>query len=299
MKSIAYPYPNLFPYIEKKSLWKYSLLENELKEFNLPVKGWDYNASLKVSCHLSWDPKKIFFRANLDELMISSKISFIAISGAGKYGITRKKVAEFSLIELSNSNNEMFFEIESPNQSNNIKFRLVVHTDVDSLKVNNFTYKKGSILYDEYVNLDLEGNLARISLQSIKFEEKFKNAMWYVDFKADSLYENFNSTHTLYLNSLKKNLEDELSKSIFLKDAIKVDIVYTILSSILLNEDLTFDLNEDYDDNTLGFQVKDWLKGLEVNDKSELGLITNDLKNTPGNLRRSIQEIFCTNLIED
>ena len=85
----------------------------------------------------------------------------------------------------------------------------------------------------------------------------------------------------------------------FLKDAIKVDIIYTIISAVFSNSDyepeLEFDINEDYDENTLGYQLKDWLKGFDVNNQSELNEIKNQIKFNPGDFRRTCQDIFCTN----
>ena len=124
--------------------------------------------------------------------------------------------------------------------------------------------------------------------------------MWFVEFKPESLHQNFNNTHTLYLNSRKRNLVDQLKTSIFLKDAIKVDIIYTIISSVFSNSDnepeLEFDMNEDYEENTLGYQLKDWLKGFDVNNQSELNEIKNQINFNPGEFRRICQDIFCTNL---
>ena len=299
MKSFAYPYPNLFPYIEKKSFWKYSLNGDNLIDFDEPIKSWDYKSSLKISCNLSWDIRKTFSKANLSELIKYSKLSFILISGAGgKYGITRKKVAEFSLKNKIESNQFFSFDVESPNQSHTIKFRLIVHTDEDDLNINNFKYQKGCILYDEFETLVLEGQIARMSLQSTDFEEKFKNAMWFVEFKPTSLHQNFINSYTLYLNSRKRNLVDQLKKVQFLKDTIKIDIIYTIISSVFSNSDeepeLEFDINEDYDENTLGYVLKDWLKGFDVNNQSELNEIKNLIKFNPGNFRRICQDIFCT-----
>ena len=300
MKSFAYPYPNLFPFIEKKSFWKYSLNGDNLIDFNEPIKSWDYKSSLKISCNLSWDIVRTFSKANLSELIKYSKLSFILISGAGgKYGITRKKVAEFSLKKGIDPNKFFSFDVASPNQSSVIKFRLIVHTDEDDLNINNFKYQKGCILYDEFETLVLEGQKPIMSLQSIDFEEKFKNAMWFVEFKPESLHQNFINSYTLYLNSRKRNLVDQLKKVQYLKDSIKIDIIYTIISSVFANSDeepeLEFDINEDYDENTLGYQLKDWLNGFDVNNQSEINEIKNLIKFNPGNFRRICQDIFCTN----
>ena len=149
------------------------------------------------------------------------------------------------------------------------------------------------------MKLFLEGQKARMSLQSTDFEEKFKNAMWFVEFKPKSLHQNFINSYTLYLNSRKRNLVDQLKKVQFLKDAIKIDIIYTIISSVFSNSDeepeLEFDINEDYDENTLGYLLKDWLKGFDVNNQSELNEIKNLIKFNPDNFRRICQDIFCTN----
>ena len=300
MKSFAYPYPTLFPFIEKKSFWKYSLNGDNLIDIVEPIKSWDYKSSLKISCNLSWDIVRTFSKANLSELIKYSKLSFILISGAGgKYGITRKKVAEFSLKNEIDPNKFFSFDVASPNQCSVIKFRLIVHTDEDDLNINNFKYQKGCILYDEFETLVLEGHKPIMSLQSIDFEEKYKNAMWFVEFKPESLHQNFINSYTLYLNSRKRNLVDQLKKVQYLKDSIKIDIIYTIISSVFANSDeepeLEFDINEDYDENTLGYQLKDWLNGFDVNNQSELNEIKNLIKFNPGNFRRICQDIFCKN----
>ena len=38
-------------------------------------------------------------------------------------------------------------------------------------------------------------------------EEKFKNAMWFVEFKPKSLHQNFINSYTLYLNSQKNKVQ--------------------------------------------------------------------------------------------
>ena len=292
MTTLAYPYPNLFPYIEKKCLWFYSVEGGEFNEFKEPLSKWDYNASLEIQCKFTWDIKEIFEQANLLGIFNHSRIAIIEISSPGQICSGRKRIVEYSLIEGYKFHKHISFKINSPNNSSNIQYRLIIYTE--NCELNGFEYKKGSILYDEFATLVLEGERARISLQRVDFESyKNKNAMWFVEFEPNNLYQTFNETYTLYLNSNKKNLEDQIRHSIYLKDAIKTDLVNTIMCSTLLNEDLDIDMDEDYPDSSLGFQIKEWLKDFDIETKSHLEKFKFEIKYNQNIIKRKCQNLFC------
>ena len=297
MRSFAFPYPNLFPYIENKCLWLYSLDGEEFEEFKEPLKNWDYNATLEIKCEIPWDIKKIFEEADLNEIFKYSRIAIIEISAPGQISSSRKKIIEYPLSEGYKLNNSITFTIKSLNNSSNIQFRIIIYTE--HCEYNSFKYKKGSILYDEFSTLVLEGQRARISLIREDFEIfGNNNAMWFIDFDAKSLYQTFNETYTLYLNSNKKNLEDQIRNSIYLKDAIKTDLVSTIMSSTLLNEEFDIDCDEDYPENSLGFRIKEWLKDFDVETKSHLEKFKFEIKYNQNIFKRNCQNLFCVDFDE-
>ena len=294
MATFAYPYPNLFPYIESKCLWSYSVDGEEYKEFKEPLANWDYNASLGIRCKVSWDIREIFEQADLHAIFNYSRIAIIEISSQGQICSGRKKIIDYPLIDLNKFQNQIIYKINSLNNSSNIQYRLIIYTE--NCELNSFKYKKGSILYDEFSTLVLEGERARINLQRCDFEAFFnnKNAMWFVDFQPMSLYQTFNETYTLYLNSNKKNLEDQIRRSIHLKDALKTDLVITIICSTLLNQDLDIDLDEDYPDSSLGFQIKEWLKDFGVESKTNLEKFKFEIKYNQNIIKRKCQNLFCS-----
>ena len=75
MATLAYPYPNLFPHIESKCLWSYSVDGEEHKEFKEPLSNWDYKASLEIKCKLTWNIRDIFEQANLLTIINYSRIA--------------------------------------------------------------------------------------------------------------------------------------------------------------------------------------------------------------------------------
>ena len=293
MATLAYPYPNLFPYIESKCLWSYSVDGEEHKEFKEPLSNWDYNASLEIKCKLTWDIRDIFEQANLLTIINYSRIAIIEISSPGQICSGRKKIFDYPLIDLKKLPDQIILKINSLNNSSNIQFRLIIYTE--NCELNRFKYKKGSILYDEISTLVLEGERARISLQRWDFKEfNNENAMWFVRFDPKNLYQTFNETYTLYLNINKKNLEDQIRRSIHLKDALKTDFVITIMCSTLLNEDLDIDLDEDYPDSSLGFQIKEWLKYFGIESKTGLEKFKFEITYNQNIVKRKCQNLFCS-----
>ena len=118
--------------------------------------------------------------------------------------------------------------------------------------------------------------------------------MWFVRFDPKNLYQTFNETYTLYLNINKKNLEDQIRRSIHLKDALKTDFVITIMCSTLLNEDLDIDLDEDYPDSSLGFQIKEWLKDFGIESKTNLEKFKFEITYNQNIVKRKCQNLFCS-----
>lgn len=295
MKSFAYPYPNLFPFIDISSTWKFAVGESEYQDFKNLVIDWDYDAILKIYFKPLWNIEEIFKQANLEEIFDNSKIAFILISGPGQHGVLRKKILDYSL-SSRNIEDSFNFEIDSKLQAKNLKIKFIIYTD--EVKLNNFIYKKGSILYEEIASLDIEGESPRISLKEINFENNgYGNANWYIRFYGYSLSQLFNSTYTVYLNNQKKNMQEQLKNDIFLRDALKVDIISTIIQSVILNNDIDIDFDEIYPDESLGKVIKEWLIGFQVESKDELEKMRYKMQINYGEFKRKCQEIFCTSVI--
>ena len=182
-------------------------------------------------------------------------------------------------------------KIPSKLQSSKLKIRLVIYTD--EVEINNFKIKNGSVLYMEEASLQLEGDLANFSIRRTDFGKSgFGNALWYVEFQADSLNETFTTTTTLYLNNQNQDFEKQLQNDIFLQHLIKTDVITTVLSSILLSEDdYQFDLSAEYPDDSLGKIISDWLSSLNVRKDSDLKNITNQIINEQGIFRRRCQNL--------
>ena len=73
MTNIAYPYPNLSPWIENKSSWQYSLNKGDFKNFDEGVGDWDYYSNLEIKCQLSWEIRDILQRLICNLLFLIQK----------------------------------------------------------------------------------------------------------------------------------------------------------------------------------------------------------------------------------
>ena len=113
MSNIAYPYPNLSPWIENKSSWQYSINKGDFKNFDEGVEDWDYYSNLEIKCQLSWEIRDIFIKANLQSIIPNSKIIILLMSGPGKYGVKRNKIFERQLNEDLEINNVFKFNLDS------------------------------------------------------------------------------------------------------------------------------------------------------------------------------------------
>jgi len=294
MRNIAFPYPTLFPYISKESKWESLINFEDARDFKNGSGNWDYDSKLEISCKLSWDIENIYSEANLLPIIDSSKIAFILSSGQSEQTGKREIIAEYKISEVKNKKDAFIIEIPSKLQSSKLKIRLIIYTD--EVEINNFRIKTGSILYMEDAILQLEGDLANFSIRRTDFSKnKFSNALWFIDFKADNLNETFTTTTTLYLNNQNQTFENQLQNDTFLQDLIKADVISTVLSSILISEeDFQFDLNTEYPDDSLGKIASDWLNSLNVKKDSDLKNIRNQIINEQGYFRSCCQNIATT-----
>lgn len=293
MSNIAYPYPNLMPWVRGNSLWEYSLNKGDFFDFKNGVDNWDYYSSIEIKCKLIWDIKEAFKNANLYPILNNSKVVFLLTTGSGQYGIARKKVFEYQLNEDIELLNTFIFNLKSNQISNIVKLRLIICTN--EVEINGFHYRNGSILYDESANLELEGNLARLpvskeDLSQINF--RYKDAIWYVSFGAEDFYETFTNTYHLYLNSKNLDIDFQLKNNKFLVQSIKADTIATIIRSSLLDDDLNFDYQEDYPEFSLGFVLKNWLKNF-IEGPSDLQNLIKKIKSSPNDFNCECQSIFC------
>ena len=106
-------------------------------------------------------------------------------------------------------------------------------------------------LYEESSYLELEGNLARLStrIEDLKeVDSKYENALWYIFFRADNLYETFTTTCQVILNSKNKDIDIKLRNDLNLVHAIRADTIATVMRAVLLSDDneMFFEYEEEY-----------------------------------------------------
>ena len=143
--------------------------------------------------------------------------------------------------------------------------------------------------------MELEGNLARLPVSKedlSQINNKYKDAIWYVSFRAEDFYETFTNTYHLYLNAKNLDIDFQLKNNKYLVQSIKADTIATIIRSSLLDDDLIFDYDEDYPEFSLGSVLKIWLKNF-IEKPSDLKDLIMKIKSNPNDFNCECQSIFC------
>ena len=74
MTRIAYPYPTLFPKIQKPCQWSATVDDGDERNFQNGVGTWDYNSKLKLIINKSWNIEK-FTDNRFTEIKLSESAS--------------------------------------------------------------------------------------------------------------------------------------------------------------------------------------------------------------------------------
>ena len=295
MSRIAFPYPTLFPHIRQQGSWE-ATIDGNPRLFKEGSGSWDYDSGLEVICRLPWKPGTLFEQAELGQLLDGARLAVVVSTGSSE-GTGRRFVAtDMAICDCPGDGNgegtTFRFNLDSSCLCNRIKASLYIYSSGG--EIGGINLLSGSILYREVATLQLEGDLGSFPVRSLGFSShNLGDGLWLVRCDAESPEDPLISSITLLLNSDQpafiEQLQSESEETGLLRWAVRADLMATALDWLLLSEELSFDLNQDWPNGSLGAIAIEWLRSLSVESQSGLQQLTEMMKREPGHFRQRCQ----------
>jgi hypothetical protein len=297
MSRIAFPYPTLFPHVRQQGSWEASI-DGHQRLFKDGSGSWDYDSRLEIVCRLPWTPVTLFEEAELGPLLDGARLAVVVSTGSSE-GIGRRFVATDRPVrdcppDEDEGGTTLRIDLASACLCNRIKTCIYIYSSGG--EIGGIKLLSGSILYREEATLQLEGDLGSFPIRSLGFSShNLGKGLWLVDCRAESPEDPLISSVTLLLNSDQpafiEQLQSESEQTGFLRWAIRADVMASALSWLLLNEELSFDVNREVPDGSLGAIAIGWLRSLGVESQAALQKLTEEIKREPGRFRQRCQSV--------
>ena len=295
MSRIAFPYPTLFPHIRQQASWE-ATIDGNLRIFKDGSGSWDYDSSLEVMCRLPWSPNRLFEQAELDQLLDGARLAVVVSTGSSE-GTGRRFVAtDLALGDCHGDENgsgiTLQFSLDSACLCSRIKACLYVYSSGG--EIGGINLLSGSILYREDATLQLEGDLGSFPVRSLGFNShNLGDGLWLVSCEAESAEDPLISSISLLLNSDQpsfiEQLQSESEETGLLRWTVRADLMATALDWLLLSAELSFDMNQEWPDGSVGAIAIQWLRNLGVESQASLQQLTEQMKREPGRFRQRCQ----------
>jgi len=297
MSRIAFPYPTLFPYVPGEGSWE-ATIDGTPRMFKDGSGSWDYDSQLDVVCRLPWAPKELFEKAGLEDLLEGARLAVVIATGASE-GIGRRFIAtDISIQESEQIEDEgtatISFSVDSVRICNRLKVSLFIYSSGGN--IGGIAILNGSVLYREDTTLQLEGDLASFPIRSLDFaSSNLGDGFWLVDCEAESLEDPLISSVTLLLNTSRpdfiEQLQNESPNTGSLRWAVRADVMATVLTWLLNNEEFGFDLTIQCPEGSIGAAATAWLRGLGMEGQSDIQRIRDTMVREPGQFRQRCQSV--------
>jgi hypothetical protein len=295
MSTIAFPYPTLFPHVRQQGCWEATIDGNQ-RLFREGSGSWDYDCHLEIGCRLPWTPVTLFEQADFGPLLDGARLAVVISTGSSE-GTGRRFVATDLPVRDCQPDDDgkgttIRINLESACLCNRIKACLYIYSAGGEIAGINLL--SGSILYREEATLQLEGDLGSFPIRSLGFSShNLGSGLWLVDCQAESPEDPLISSVVLLLNSDRpefiEQLQSESEQTGILRWAIRSDVMASALSWLLLNDELSFDVNLEWPDGSLGAIAIGWLSSLGVNRQAALQQLIEEMKREPGRFRQRCQ----------
>lgn len=304
MSRIAFPYPTLFPHVREQCSWEASIDGNQ-RLFREGSGSWDYDSYLQITCRLPWMPVTLFEQADLGLLLDGARVAVVVSTGSSE-GTGRRFVATDLAVRDCPADDvgegaKLCINLESACLCNRIKACLYIYSSGGEIA--GISLLSGSILYREDVTLQLEGDLGSFPIRSLSFNSHNRgDGLWLVDCQAESPEDPLISSVVLLLNSDRpdfiEQLQSESEQTGILRWAIRSDVMASTLSWLLLNDEFSFDLTQEWPDGSLGAIALGWLSSLGVSSQAGQQRLMEEMRREPGRFRQRCQSV-CAVSAED
>jgi hypothetical protein len=295
MSRIAFPYPTLYPHIPKDGIWE-AKIDDRIRLFKDGSGSWDYDSTFTMTCRLSWTPAHVFEEAGLAGLLDGARLAVVLATGSSD-GTGRRFVAtDIPVLECDrqddNEGATLRIELDSPQLCSRIRASLYIYAP--EAEVGGIRVRKGSVLYSEHASLQLEGDLASFPIRSLSFTASgLGDGLWLVDCSAESAEDPLLSSVTLLLNSERQTFIDQMQaepvETGLLRWIVRADVMASVLSYLLMNEEFGFDPSFQWPEGSIGAVASSWLRSLGIEGDAALRRIADEIRREPGRFRQRCQ----------
>lgn len=289
----AFPYKTVPTELYVLGPWQRHDRDSNAQGVNDQIKGWDYDAHLKLARSINMQPASA-----LDVLGLDPSVAHLALIVTAETGPTGYRWLAYQTDVPNNHewHHEICFEVDSSHLSQQLTLVTEIVLAKRIPEAGSFTPKElGSRLLRDIHAIQLEGSLGRFPMEMVDFQKalpmlRAPHALWYLDWDPARPESQLLGTVLLYINSAHPDasrLRDLAEPS--LVSALRCDIIRTMCQAMLRNEDFLVNYSE-YDANTVGGQVREWLRLAFGDQKPEV--ILSRLDASPGRFEAQLQSTF-------
>lgn len=284
-KKIAFPFLTLPDEAIKDKKWLIGEPNQPLKPIKDTLENWDYACNLEVSLDISIDMEIAAATLRVSKSDLELEAILRAGTGAGSYPRRSLTIARETLQEKSSATT-----LRSLIKSNQLSGRLRLDIDIvlKSIPTQRTRLSPaviGARLWNDRKDILIEdGGQSRFPMEMISFSRSFPNknhshSPWLLLWKPTDWDMDFSSAVRLYINSDIPEFKQRIVESDRLTlQTILADTAVQLISGFLQDKSVSEDLSE-FEEGTLGAQVRSWLENLFPD--SSLEVIRSMLEHQP------------------
>lgn len=291
--ALAFPYKTIPEELCAFEQWERFDKHGDAEPVSDHIAGWDYDSHMDFGRSVKLHPKEIRTSLGLTDADTNLSVIITAETGPTSY---RWLASQLDVPNASEWRHDIRFAVSSVHLAQ----RLSLITEVVlSKRVSNagrfVPCEPGSRLFRDSQVIQLEGSLGRFPMEMIDFKQGLpflgsSHALWYLDWDPSRPESQFLGTVLLYINSGHpevSNLVQAAEPTIL--SILRCDVIRAMCQAMLPNEEFLANF-ADYDTDTVGGQVREWLLLAFGDEKPEL--LQSKLDSSPGRFEARLQSTF-------
>lgn len=273
--------------------WKRFDRHGEAESVNDHIPGWDYDSQMELTRSIQLRPKTVLDSLGLNDSVAQLSIIVVAETGPTSYRWLAYRTDVPNDAEWQHG---IRVEVDSIHLAQRLSLVTEVVLATRIARAKSFTPNQlGSRLLRDVQVVQLEGSLGRFPMEMIDFQKglpflQAPHALWYLDWDPSRPESQFLGTVLLYINSAHpevSNLIRVAEPSIL--STLRCDVIRAMCQAMLRNEEFLANY-ADYDTDTVGGQVREWLRLAFGDEKPEL--FQSKLDSSPERFEARLQSTF-------
>jgi hypothetical protein len=291
--AFAFPYKTIPAEMCLFGEWERIDANDDAEPIGDHVAGWDYDSDMKLARSVQLNPGSIMEELGLDRSDARMSIVVTAETGPTSY---RWIVSRTDVPEKDRWQADLHVHLKSVHLAQRLCLATEVVLATKVLKAKPFTAKDlGSRLYRDVTVIQLEGSLGRFPMDMLDFGKNLpflraQDALWYLDWDPSRPESQFLGTVLLYINSSHAEVSSLMrGGEPTLLGILRCDVIRAMSEALLHNDEFVSNYL-DFEIDTVGGQVREWLMIAFGDEKPEL--LRSKLDSSPGRFEAQIQSAF-------